>query len=283
MRSYLIPLALFPLAVGLIALGLSFRAAERDVLTELHPPPSGVTMRYQTLTSPDDIVDIEGPLVPPITYTGLVSLADLPVDEKKEKFFALMLPAVLIAKRELADLRDEVTRIAADPAPSREDNLWLDAMLEQYRADDTDDLLVRLADHPNSVILAQAALESGWGTSRFFRKGNNVFGVWSFDEAEPRMVAGETRGDRAIHVKRYRSLLGSIEDYFVLIGRGPYSDFRQARLQGDRPLQLIQHLERYSELGDEYIRRLALTIRSNQLQRFDDHRLATDLLAMEGS
>ena len=284
MRRILIPLLLLLAAVALIAGGLALRADYQQTVKQTAPPePQGVQVRYQPLRSPDDIVVLEDERVPPITYRGNISLAGLPVAEKKEKFFALMIPQVLLVKQELADLRDEVRRIARTGEPSREDVAWIEGMLDRYRADDVEQLLVRLEDHPTSIVLAQAALESGWGTSRFFREGNNVFGVWSFDENEPRLAAGETRGDRTIWVKRYPSVRGSIADYFVTLGRGPYRDFRRARQAEEDPLALIEHLHRYSELGDEYVRRLALTIRSNQLHRFDRYRLdGADLLAMEG-
>ncbi|MBD3221500.1 hypothetical protein GF314_09680 [bacterium] len=283
MRSILVSLLLFLVAALLIAGGLRLRATYQEEAREVQPPPPGVQVRYRPLNSPDDIEVLTGDRVPAVTYTGRVSLADLPVQEKKQKFFALMLPAVLLAKQDLADLRDEVRRIDALDEPTVEERRWLEGMRERYRADDTATLLRRLQDHPNSVVLAQAALESGWGTSRFFREGNNVFGVWSFDENEPRMAAGEMRGDRRIYVKKYRSVLGSIEDYFVTIGRGPYTDFRAARLETDDPLELIDHLHRYSELGEEYVRRLALTIRSNDLHRFDDYRLDPGFIAQRGS
>ncbi len=284
MRTILILLGLTLLAAGLITGGLALRASYQEEVQEIAPPePAGIEVRHRPLRSPEDILPLEGERVPPVTYRGNISLAGLPVPEKKAKFFALMLPQVLLVKQELADQRAEVARIAAEAEPSHADRVWLAGMLDRYRADDAEDLLVRMEDHPTSVVLAQAALESGWGTSRFFREGNNVFGVWSFDDSEPRMAAGETRGERTIWVKRYPSLRGSIADYFVTLGRGPYTDFRQARLTEEDPLQLIEHLHRYSELGDEYVRRLALTIRSNTLHRFDRYQLGSGLLAMGGS
>jgi len=267
-------LAVFVLLGFLMVLsGLFLRGRFRENTEKSVPPPPGVTIRYIHLRSPEDIQPLGGPLVEPMVYRGFVDLRGLPVADKKKKFFALVLPSVLLAKRKLADLRAEVVRISSEPEVSSEDAMWLEAMLERYRAEDTTDLLRRMEDHPNSVVLAQAALESGWGTSRFFREGNNVFGIWSFDSGEPRLEAGETRGGKRIFVKRYPSLGGSIQDYFTTIGRGPYQGFRHARTREKNPLILIRHLQRYSELGEEYIRRLALTIRSNDLGRFDRYEL----------
>lgn len=274
------------LAIVLIVGGLKLRADYQTIEREA-AGPEDIEVRFIPLGSPDDILPLEAPGVPPVTYRGRVSLDGLPVHEKKAKFFALMIPQVLIENRRLEETRAEVRRImAAGIEPAEDagaDALWLKAMLERYRAENARDLLRRLEDHPLSVVLAQAALESGWGTSRFFHRANNVFGVWSFDANEPRIAAAETRGDQTIWVKAYPSLRGSIADYFLTIARGPYADFRRARLREDDPLVLIDHLQRYSELGDEYVRRLALTIRANEMQRFDGYRLDGPTETTEGS
>lgn len=265
-------------AAILIAGGLLLRAGYR----ERRPQPDGLEVLYQPLRSPEDIRRLSGPVVPPVTYTRGASLASLPVDEKKQTFFDMLLPSVLIAKHKLANLREEIARIDSLAERTPEEELWLEGMLDRYRAENTRQLMLRLRDHPNSLVMAQAALESGWGTSRFFREGLNLFGVWSFDENEPRIPAAETRGDHRVYVKRYRSLLGSVEDYFLTLGRGPYSDFRRARTQVRDPLRLSEHLENYSELGEEYVRRVALTIRSNDLDRYDAYRLDPRYRTAEG-
>lgn len=270
------------LAAALIMTGLKLRA-DYQVIEREAARPSGPEVRFLPLTSPDDILPLTAGAVAPITYRGRVSLRGLPVQVKKAKFFALLVPQVLLETRLLAEKRAEVRRIAAAGDDSPRNATWLEGMLARYRAEDAGDLLRRLEDHPLSVVLAQAALESGWGTSRFFRQANNVFGIWSFDENEPRIAAGEARGERTIWVKAYPSLRGSIADYFLTLGRGPYADFRRARLQQEDPLALVPHLHRYSELGEEYVRRLALTIRANELQRFDRYRLRGETANRKGS
>lgn len=77
-------------------------------------------------------------------------------------------------------------------------------------------------------MLAQAAIESGWGSSRFFREANNVFGIWSYNADESRIKAAESRGDDVIYLRSYPDLSGAIQDYFVSLGRAkPYSAFRK--------------------------------------------------------
>ena len=113
-------------------------------------------------------------------------------------------------------------------------------------------------------------MESGWGTSRFYLEANNIFGIWSYNSKEPRISAGETRGEKAIYVRKYRSLEDSIEDYFHMIASGKaYRSFRNSRLENDNPFRLIAHLTHYSELREEYVKRLYDVIKSNQFYQYD--------------
>ena len=74
-------------------------------------------------------------------------------------------------------------------------------------------------------------------------------------------------------MKKYRSLIESVDDYFLTIARGPYRGFRHARQQNDDPSLLVNHLTRYSEQGREYTRRLRKVIIKNNLRRYDSCRL----------
>jgi Bax protein len=231
---------------------------------------TGLRVLYQPISKPDDIHVPIGATVSPVVYTKVVSLADLPIPEKKEKFFNMLLPTVLISKHKL-NLQIKQTRKLLDHRDLTEDEQdTLDYLMKKYRADDGDDLLLRMQGHPISIVLAQAALETGWGSSRFFRQANNVFGVWSFSESEPRIKAHQGRNGNAVYVKKYISLVESVDDYFLTLARGPYKDFRQARNAGGDPLEMIRHLTKYSELQGEYINRLRNLMRRNNLTRYDD-------------
>jgi uncharacterized FlgJ-related protein len=142
----------------------------------------------------------------------------------------------------------------------------------RYKAKGYPCLLKRLHTHPVSVVIAQAALESGWGSSRFYREANNIFGVWSYNPNEPRVAAGVPReGEKTIYVKKYPDLEASIEGYFRMIAKGrAYKKFRTARLHTDNPFEIIPYLNHYSELRHEYIRRLYHVIRSNKFYELDD-------------
>jgi len=131
-------------------------------------------------------------------------------------------------------------------------------------------LLAALKPHPPSIVIAQAAMESAWGTSRFFVKAKNVFGVWSFDEDEPRMAAGEQRGDKTIWVKKYKTLEASVRDNYRVLARGfAHQHFRDARLKTDNPYELVKKLDRYSEMKAEYGKELASVISYNKFAEFD--------------
>ena len=123
------------------------------------------------------------------------------------------------------------------------------------------------------LLLAQAALESGWGTSRFYKQANNIFGVWSYSENEPRIKASEARDGKPIFVKKYDTLPESFASYFKTLARGPYKTFRSKRTQTNDVFQLITHLQLYSELREEYVSRLESLIRFNNLEQYDSYTL----------
>jgi len=226
---------------------------------------------YRDIDTPDDIVDINSRIVQPIAYTNVMSLSDLDVKIRKQKFIDIMLPAILISKSKLRAKRERATELLKEEELSTGDNIWLDKLKNTYRTEDPDKLLLRLNDHPTSIVLAQAAIETGWGTSRFFREANNVFGVWSYDKNEPRIRASETRDGKAVYLKKYRSLIEAVDDYFITIGRGPYTSFRKHRAINSDVKNLVNHLDTYSEISDEYVKRLHSVIDTNKLQKYDDY------------
>ena len=127
-----------------------------------------------------------------------------------------------------------------------------------------------LKPHPISITLAQAAMESSWATSRFFREAYNIFGVWSFDEDEPRIAAGEKRGDKTIWVKKYSSIEEAIRDYYRTLARGnAFGEFRALREQTSDPHMLVKKLDKYSEKGAKYGEELSSIISFNKFQAYD--------------
>ncbi|WP_370277669.1 glucosaminidase domain-containing protein [Pontibacterium sp.] len=270
----LVVLLLLTLSLTQLAPSNQDSAEEKAAKAAASQPALAIT--YKPIHTPDDIEALTPPLIKPVAYTRVSTLATLEVSTKKQKFFDMILPAVLISKQRLEEKRERLAEIEAMATPDTKSKAWLKAQLKRYKAQDIKQLKVKLADHPTSIILAQAALETGWGTSRFFLEGNNIFGVWSFNPKEPRMRASQTREGKPIYVKRYGSLIEAVDDYFVTIARGgPYREFRKARIQTNDPLKLIKHLNYYSEIGDEYVSRLRSLINRNKMVRFDNYQLQT--------
>ena len=229
---------------------------------------------YKAIDTPNDIVDIKSRVVQPIAYTSVVSLSDLDTETRKQKFIDMMLPAILISKEKLRIKRERAAALLKMEKLSTGESAWLDKLKQTYRTEDPDKLLLRLNDHPTSIVLAQSAIETGWGTSRFFRDANNAFGVWSYDTNEARIRASETRGSKSVYLKKYRSLIEAVDDYFITIARGPYTDFRKRRAATRDVKSLVHHLDHYSEISDKYVERLHSVIDANKLQKYDDYILA---------
>jgi len=274
MRSGQWPNCIASLLIVLLVLAVSQFLGRQPPAPVVSPPQEqALRIEYRTIRSPDDIVPITGSWVSPIAYTNVPSFTDLEVKQKKLKFFDMLLPAVLISEYKLSRLHRKIDDSLKKEELDDSDRQWLDEQCDFFGAADYQQLLRKTKTHPVSIVLAQAALESGWGESRFFEQANNVFGVWSFNPAEPRVKAYENREGQEVYVKKYDSLIESVDDYFLTIARGPFLQFRHARQLNDDPTMLVNYLSRYSEQGEEYTRRLLEVIEKNGLRRYDSCRL----------
>ena len=222
---------------------------------------------------PSDIQPVSNP-VNAYVYTKAIDLTGLDVQNKKQAFINLMLPSILIAKYQLEQDRIKVLALQKknEPLSDKESN-YLEYLKKNYKCKTFKELLSRLKTHPTSIVLAQAAIESGWGTSRFYKEANNIFGVWSYSENESRIKAMEDREGQSVYVRKYDALPESIVSYFKTIARGPYSEFRAAREKISEVLVLISYLEVYSELREEYVKRLGQLIQYNKFEKYDSYRL----------
>jgi len=233
-----------------------------------------ITIQKKHINTYKDIEPISDSLVKPIDYLNVVSLKNLPVSEKKQYFIDLILPAILIAKEEYKERLEWVNHAASLDSLSSDDQQILADLMKTYRAKTVDDLKLRLITHPTSIVLAQASIESGWGTSRFFVDADNVFGVWSFNESDPRIPSLSTRNGKHMYLYKYSSLSESIDDYFKLLAtRSPFRAFRNERAKTNDPYQLVEYLTDYSELGEEYVTALKNQIRHNKFTRYDHYRI----------
>ena len=222
----------------------------------------------------NDVVKIESPLVKPILYTKSVKLDEVSIVQKKQTFIDMMIPSILLAKHYLVEDRRHLLSLLKKERLSKLDRLWLTKKRHIFKAKDNDELYEKMEIHPTSIIIAQAIIESGWGTSKFFKKANNVFGVWSFSVNDKRIPASEKRGKRTVYLKKYGSVEESIADYLITLStKDVYKEFREKRLDTQDPFELIKYLGNYSELRDEYIDNLKNTIQKNKLIAYDSYQL----------
>ncbi len=221
-------------------------------------------------------------LVKPILYKNIRGLEDLPMADAKTKFISAILPAILVAKHKLSATRNKIKRLREKENWNRADSAFYIESKNTYKGKNFDDLNAKLLTLPNSIVLAQAAVETGWGESRFFIQASNLFGIWSFDATESRIAAGKNRNNKTIFLRSYDDMSTSITDYFEVLARtSAYKSLRKARLQTSDPFLLIPHLKNYSERRTWYTNQLKKVIRQNNLTKFDEYRLDPNYLVAE--
>lgn len=202
-----------------------------------------------------------------------IDLDAYPVEEKKKLFVKMMMPAIEMSREHVSANRKFVKKIVKrGRVKSREKNK-LERLLDDYGVVDGEPkkLLEKMIVPPTSLILSQAALESGWGTSRFFREGNNVFGVWSYDSSDERIKAVESRENGfTAYLKKYSDLKEAVDGYILLLSTGTaYENLRNGIKKGESSEELAKHLVKYSELGHSYTERIEKVIRVNEFSKYD--------------
>ncbi len=145
---------------------------------------------------------------------------------------------------------------------------------------------VRMDEIPVSLAIAQAAKETGWGTSRFAQEGNALFGqwTWSGEGLKPK----DADKDQGHKVMRFNVLQASVRAYQRNLNtHSSYKEFRQARAklrdQGKKldSLVLVQYLDAYAEIGEKYVNVLQKIIKQNNLKDFDDAKLLPSSIELE--
>ena len=240
--------------------------------------PKGVNITICKSEIVDSILVIQDSLVIPVLYQNVPDLRDMHYKERMIKFVDLMLPSVLLAKEKMAIRRKRIVEINAKIELGTgllSDSTFISDVLKEYKTDDINNVIKRMHPHPTSIVLAQAAIESGWCTSRFCREANNIFGIWSYNSKEKRIRASETREGNNVYLRKYDSLFESIYDYLNTIAKvHAYKEFREVRLTSDNPYRLIWYLSNYSEKRYEYVRTLRNVIEFNDLAKYDSYTLA---------
>ena len=200
-------------------------------------------------------------------YRADVIPQNMSVGMKKERFYHLIIPAV---QKVHSDLKREYLRVKSDIENKRV-NTRIKNLREKHKVKTNLQLLHVLKPHPPSIVIAQAAMESAWATSRFFREANNVFGMWSKNPKESRIAAGVKRADgRQIYLRKFYSIEDSVREYYKLMGRSKhFKEFREIRYETDNVFEIVKKLDKYSEIGHLYGEELTKMIRFNKLTQYD--------------
>ena len=192
----------------------------------------------------------------------------LSIKEKKKRFFASVLPPAMEVEKELRMLYKK-TKLALKNPTEKE---FVALQMKRYKTTSPKELLKRIYPHPLSITLAQAAMESAWGTSRFFREANNIFGMWSTSTSSHNTIkaAQVRKNGKQIYLQKYPSLKDSIRVYYKTLARHPaYKKFREVRYRSDDPYEIVAYLDKYSEKKDLYPIELIKIIYYNRLTRYD--------------
>lgn len=213
------------------------------------------------------------------------------VQKRKEAFVQFLLPLVHHANQEILAARLHIQTLRERMVHtnlSTEDALWLVLVAENYRVPANNGfdneffatLLRRVDIIPPSLVLAQAATESGWGTSRFAREGNNLFGEYCYAPGCGIVPSRRPAGARH-ELARFSSPYEAVLGYMTNLNRhDSYLSLRKNRelaRQSNQPIrgeQLAEGLIRYSERGEAYIHQIQSMIRHNNFSRFDEPMMA---------
>jgi uncharacterized FlgJ-related protein len=215
--------------------------------------------------------------VKPIYFTRLPKDLDSikSVKEKKETFLQILLPLVVAENAKIEEDRKYLLKILKENE-SEENNKWLNKKYKTYKVTDKNNkkLLEKIDIIPTSIALAQAAKESGWGTSRFALEGNAIYGQWTWnaDGIEPL----EKTKDQNHKILKFPLLRASVKAYIANLNshRG-YKSFREKRalLRKENKklagIELIHELENYAQNGKEYTRILEQIIKQNDLDELE--------------
>tara|TARA_Y100000741_G_scaffold314925_1_gene260572 strand:- start:21 stop:1094 length:1074 start_codon:yes stop_codon:yes gene_type:complete len=200
--------------------------------------------------------------------------------KRKDMFIKIVLPLIVKENNRIRIDRKRLFAILNKNSNTDIEKKWLEKKYKQYgvKQDDLSTLKIRMDEIPVSLAIAQAAKETGWGTSRFALKGNALFGQWTWS-GEGLKPKNAEKGEEH-KVMRFHSLHLSVRAYLRNLNtHSSYKNLRKARTNlrnEDKPLDsliLSNYLDKYAETGTEYIEVLQKIISQNGLKDFDEARL----------
>ena len=200
--------------------------------------------------------------------------------KRKSLFIKIILPLVLEENNRIIIDRKKLFSILNKNKNSKDEIKWLNQKFKQYGVINKDlaTLKVRMDIIPVSLAIAQAAKETGWGTSRFAIEGNALFGQWTWSGEGIKPAGADT--DATYKVMKFNVLKASVRAYQRNLNtHSSYKKFRfvRAQLRDDNKkldsLKLAEYLNNYAQTGTEYTKVLKQIIQQNQLQDFDEVKL----------
>lgn len=209
------------------------------------------------------------------------------ISDSKKAFIDLLTPIVRAENRRILLVREEVQGLAGHVRQggrlSQVQSDRVKTLVRSYRVKaegmGSSARLESLLEHidiiPASLALAQAAGESGWGTSRFTREANNLFGIWTYDEEKGLLPKNREKGKKHF-IRKFDGLADSVRYYMHMLNSHPaYSDLRELRKKQRRssgPVQgyeLAKGLLKYSAKGEQYIALIQTIIQQNAFAKLD--------------
>ena len=225
-----------------------------------------------------------------------VSLSLLPKEMKmiestkkrKELFIQIILPLIIEENDNIKLDRIKLFKVLNKSKNTKNEKKWLEQKFKQYGVANKDlsTLKVRMDEIPPSLSIAQAAKETGWGTSRFALEGNALFGQWTWTGEGIKPAGAEN--DSTHKVMKFKVLKASVKAYYRNLNtHASYREFRSVRAQlRDEKKELdsmilSEYLDKYAETGKEYVKILQQIIRQNLLTDFDDAKLLPSSIELE--
>ncbi len=215
-----------------------------------------------------------------------ISFLDYPAgSERKQIFIDYLKPIIEEKNQTLLKNREKLIRLSEKTKLNIREQRWLKHISQSYNYDSFDidnkahwsDLLNKVDSIPASLALAQAAKESGWGTSRFSREANNYFGQWCYTTGCG-LVPKHRKQNAKHEVTKYKSVEESVFTYINNLNTNPaYKNLREIREQLRKVGQTItgyhlaEGLKHYSEGGELYIKEVQALIQNN---KFDDTKVS---------
>ena len=226
-------------------------------------------------------------LVKPIYFTQFPKDLDeiSSIKLKKETFIKIVLPLVVAENQKILDDRRKFKIVSKKKMTNEKEKLWLRQKFKEYKVTNGSvaELDTRMDIIPISIAIAQAAKESGWGTSRFALEGNAIFGQWTWSGSG---IAPLDRTKAQSHkVLRFPILRASVKAYKNNLNtHKSYKEFRDKRKKlrtknkSIEGIKLIHTLESYAQTGSEYTKVLAQMMQQNSLDEFENVKLTNSVI-----